>query len=580
MNETLKDTILALLARAGRKLGRALLMTGPWGAGKTFFWKSEVEPALKPRLVLYVTAFGAENPAAFKARLLAKIVLALVPEKPTLKRLTGWLNRMKGLTGALDAAAALLLKNVQVDPIQFADLLPEGTVICVDDVERASFAMGDLLAIVNILSEHNNVDVVLICNEEHILNDESKRTSYLTYKEKAISSEVHLAADVRGLFDRVLANSVSAEVVKKRLVEYKETILEVFERSKTHNVRSLIRVFDNLSLAIRVGSAELSAADVRFLTAMTLHKAEGNHEDSDFYEFNEFVFRLSDVAEGRKRELAPREKNQRAFLERYFGNEDYTFSEGIAALVGRAEVIPSALHPPPAPTLSTTKTLLKEIGSGSWRYNNDVGTEAFIVRVGDVIKSDPTLSAKDVLDLLAFARFLAALVKKDLPDEVTAAATRTLRLRAAEEDKSVGEHFHYSSDIVGLVAAEHAEFERFRNESRDVRLAAHATALMRSDDAQALVRFLVGDKTGEALPAFVSRVGVAPVMQIRKSKPEFFQSLVSLLFKQTAMYETIHPEMRKFRTDLLEQLRLVGSDPAEDLMERWRANGLVRAASE
>lgn len=77
MNATDAAASMDHLLRTGKQSsGRAILLNGNWGSGKTFLWKSIVAPKLK-RQCLYVSAFGAENPAALKTRLLSEFLVAL-----------------------------------------------------------------------------------------------------------------------------------------------------------------------------------------------------------------------------------------------------------------------------------------------------------------------------------------------------------------------------------------------------------------------------------------------------------------------------------------------------------------------
>src|SRR5690242_19195574 len=91
-NDKLK-TLLTLLSRDQRKVGRAILITGPWGCGKTFFWRNEAVPQLQERQSVYVTAFGAEGAAAFKSRLLTKFLFAIIPSGTASAIAVHWLTR-------------------------------------------------------------------------------------------------------------------------------------------------------------------------------------------------------------------------------------------------------------------------------------------------------------------------------------------------------------------------------------------------------------------------------------------------------------------------------------------------------
>ena len=179
------ETLRYLLTGGNRPSGRAVLLTGGWGSGKTFLWNNMVVPTLD-RPSLYVSAFGAESPAAFKTRLLSGIVHGAVSrtgvDKSRKVREVG--DKIKqsmgrsgtGIMSILSSVGNSLLKRVDVDPLQLFEFLDAQTVICIDDIERISpqFATQDLLAMSNFLTEHRRFDVVLVSNEEQIGNGDTR----------------------------------------------------------------------------------------------------------------------------------------------------------------------------------------------------------------------------------------------------------------------------------------------------------------------------------------------------------------------------------------------------------------------
>ena len=586
MPNTKSKALLTLLRRDDRKIGRAVLITGPWGSGKTFLWKKEVEPQLN-RPVVYVSAFGAESAPAFKSRLLTKFLFAVIPSDAAtsilgsnsilagLKKLFVG-RKASAFTSVLDSVAGSFLRKIDLDPIELADLLPPDTVVCIDDIERTSpnFKVEDLLAIVNILAEHKSLDVVLICDEDKI--SATSKEGFFKYKEKAISTEIHVQANVREVFDWVLEDTVAQDSIRQRIKLHKEVILGVFQRSKNQNIRSLARAFTHLNLAIVVGGAIPTDSQVRFLTAITLCTAEGNRDPAEFYEFNDWAARIS-AAMDRKNKQPPTEVELKrfAFVDSYFGEEDYTFHRGLFQLIRRGDVNPGELQPPVEAELSAPKKLLKEIGEGAWRYSGDAHVRDLITRIASAVRIGESLSARDTLELLAVARFFASLLGETVPADLTPAAVASLTKRAREGDVSVGEHFRQSGDIVERVAAELEMFEDTRLETKHQGLASAARGFIASGDKRALVE-LLSTPDLEGLKAFVSKVGIPLLLGVRKVNPGLFQAAASAIKSQLQKFGDPWPEGATFVKAIDAEMKRVADDPTEDAMDRWRARGFIR----
>src|SRR5690242_1047195 len=123
--------LVALLSRGKASGGRATLITGPWGCGKTYLWKRLVAPETQ-RPSVYVSAFGATSADDLKSRLLTQFVLGIVSrkgatsrEKPTLtERASMFFGRPgKAVVAALNSAGGAALQRVRLDPLELAELL-------------------------------------------------------------------------------------------------------------------------------------------------------------------------------------------------------------------------------------------------------------------------------------------------------------------------------------------------------------------------------------------------------------------------------------------------------------------------
>jgi hypothetical protein len=466
------NTLLGLLSGPKRPNGRSILITGPWGCGKTFLWKQTLAPRIG-RPTIYVSAFGSESSANLKGRLIAHVARlivgravpgALIHEKAAslvakFRERTGRLAKV--FESSVNSIGGTLLRRADIDPLELADLVPEETIICFDDIERVSsgFKIEDLLGVVNILSEHKNIDVVVICNEEHITAG-ANGDAYLKYKEKAISTEIRISADPSLLFDRVATSVVGPEVDPGHLQAVKPIVLDVFQRAGSRNLRLLARVCARLDTIHAAGVSTLSPAEVRFLTAVTLYDAAERPRNAEFLNFNAMAIQLAaQIDHPPKTQPDPKRVEQSRFLDLYFGESDYEFHQGIFDLIRNGYIDRRTFVRPSPPELTGAKKSLSIVFGGAWRQWNDAAIADLVATLSGHIRGGEVANPREVFDCLCCARFLADIVAVTLDPATTTAAKEHLeRMAAAQEVFRDHEWEMQVSDLMPLVKPEYDHY--------------------------------------------------------------------------------------------------------------------------
>lgn len=142
--------------------GFALMITAPWGAGKTH----AVKEWLGDRDHLYVSLFGIDSlagveealfEAAFVSRQGAKLAM-------TSARTVGGLA--KGLEGLLEKTTGISFDATGL--LRKAVLADAPSLLVLDDLERAQLDPPRLLSIINRFVEHEGRNVLLLANEEEL----------------------------------------------------------------------------------------------------------------------------------------------------------------------------------------------------------------------------------------------------------------------------------------------------------------------------------------------------------------------------------------------------------------------------
>ena len=137
----------------------SIMITGKWGAGKTFFIKNSIEPILDKE-ILYVSLNGINELSDIDKQ----IVLSVYPILD---------NKGVKAVGSVAGAALKYFKlDALKDVVDIKDLPKKlnDKILCFDDIERAKIDIDQLLGYINKFVEHMAIKTLLICNEDKISN--------------------------------------------------------------------------------------------------------------------------------------------------------------------------------------------------------------------------------------------------------------------------------------------------------------------------------------------------------------------------------------------------------------------------
>ena len=202
----------------------ALMLTGEWGSGKTYYIKNSIFPSIEKDtgfIPVIVSLFGETD----KNNIAQKVLFAYFDKKGENVNLSiGTIAKnLKNLTEAIP-----LIKNyVDVNKLIigtgdniFKFLPHEKLLICFDDVERMSkdIDINDFLGIINELVENKGAKIILIVNEEKIKGE-------ISFKEKTIEKTIHYTPEISLIYDDIIKAYGSSEF-SKYLKKNKEFILK------------------------------------------------------------------------------------------------------------------------------------------------------------------------------------------------------------------------------------------------------------------------------------------------------------------------------------------------------------------
>ena len=280
----------------------AVMITGKWGCGKTYYikerikvWNKEKVRSGKDTIVLkpiYVSVNGLSSIGS----VVKKIKTALNPilySKGAVVAKKVALTALQILTKStvdLDKDGAGEDLNSLLDAEGLLEVFKSDTssikgnrVLIIDDLERCKINLDELFGFINDIVEHSNSKVILICDEEklrEVVKKESLSVEYDYFKEKLVGQTFALAVDyaaIAGTFIDAKGN--------KLLAANKALLLNLFVASKYENLRlirhcliDIERFFGQLPKSIETNPnyARFVSNVMAYLTIASLEERFGN----------------------------------------------------------------------------------------------------------------------------------------------------------------------------------------------------------------------------------------------------------------------------------------------------------------
>lgn len=279
------------------KTQSAIMLTAPWGAGKSYYIKNNLTKFLEKNKLSYaiVSVYGLSSIAEINKELFLEIKFQ--KSKKLSKHLAAFGKSLA--TGAIGIGKTLL-KNVAKIDIDFDLAEPnykklydlvnlKDKLIIFEDIERTGVNIIEFLGYVNNIVEQDRVKVLLVVNEQELLKkvisgiaEESQITSqdiankssdnqqlieYLRKKEKTISDTIVFETDkkeaLKSIINLYLENELTDILVADDTLV--KDIINVMITVKSDNLRAVIYACQKTFDMIKECKIELDKDFVRFL---------------------------------------------------------------------------------------------------------------------------------------------------------------------------------------------------------------------------------------------------------------------------------------------------------------------------
>lgn len=208
----------------------AVLLSGGWGSGKTFYLQNVVKRIAESqnKKVIYLSLFGVENKDDFERLLLTRCIMH------------------EGKKGKLFAMGLRYFQDKSKvsarDILGVWESLTENTLLVVDDLERVGSidVIASILATLSNLVHENKLKVIVVANEDEILKLESSG-KYTSWKEKLIRYTYKYSIDTKEIVEIVTGqlDKLCTKVVARD--EAAQLIKRVVENSSCFNLRAYLK---------------------------------------------------------------------------------------------------------------------------------------------------------------------------------------------------------------------------------------------------------------------------------------------------------------------------------------------------
>lgn len=223
----------------------AVMLSAPWGAGKTHFIREYLDERSnrigeeQNPCYLYASLYGVTSTSAINDQFFAQLYPRL-DSKVT--RVIGtvaahWVDKLVGTKNSETLVQDLLLKL-------------KGKVLVIDDLERCSMKIADVMGFINTFVEHEGLKVIILANEADIPGDQ--RTVYDRQKEKLVGKTIEVQSNAEEVLKKLIKR-VNSQPVKDTFEREKSALLNTFSASGKSNFRSLRAVlaeYERLVVAI------------------------------------------------------------------------------------------------------------------------------------------------------------------------------------------------------------------------------------------------------------------------------------------------------------------------------------------
>lgn len=254
-----------------KEISQAILITGNWGCGKTYYWKNVLSSKIKEYnlIPIYISLNGLKDTQEVLNKLSLKILTQKsnnIINKKTILAFNTLKNLLKSLSHYISNLPIPKNININLPLSSFLNIEQlDNYVLCFDDLERYTGKLFDILGIINDFTEQKHVKTIVLANIDKIKNTISTNNDNTNSNKKEQSTTQNEDIDNFNIIkEKIFAKIITfpdddntkkyilKEIINEMnisdtnfLLENIELILNIMKQAKTSNYRVIKMLLDD-----------------------------------------------------------------------------------------------------------------------------------------------------------------------------------------------------------------------------------------------------------------------------------------------------------------------------------------------
>lgn len=256
------------------KTKSAIMLTAPWGKGKSYFIQNELVPYVQKDggcQCILISLYGVSDLAEISKSIFVQAATGIF-KSPDFTTHSQKKSLGKAAVGTIFSGLTKYI-GIDVNANNLKQLYESidlsNKLIILEDIERTSIDLIELLGYVNNLVEQDSVKVLLVANEDEIIEYElaqepeveSKKRlkkyiekspvepkrkyteptlKYLRVKEKTISDTIHYYGDILQSISQIISSFDHRILERFQRAQEAQDIYDIMRQCENHNLRSFI----------------------------------------------------------------------------------------------------------------------------------------------------------------------------------------------------------------------------------------------------------------------------------------------------------------------------------------------------
>lgn len=275
------------------KTQTAIMLTGEWGSGKTYYIEKDLVPFLKDNKVtsVVVSLYGLDDISMISKSIYMELRMSTLGGKHSETVTTGKViakNVLKNITGLAGINLGLDDKDLTelYESVNLKDKL-----LILEDVERSNISVTSLLGYVNGLVERDGVKVLLVANENEILRKTERKMEFdfskISDNKKSDNTEKKVPEEVK-LYLRIKEKTISDTIQFNG--DFEQAVEQIIKEFDNYKLNMIFQRDQELYKTVSNTVRNICGKNLRtFIFAIqktvdVIDKMDSNDYEDDFFE--------------------------------------------------------------------------------------------------------------------------------------------------------------------------------------------------------------------------------------------------------------------------------------------------------